>query len=266
MFAKLLKHEWKSSSRILGVLSLAALGVGVLGAVVMRIITTLETRPDATGILSAILGVGLFFLFIALFAYVAAVEIILLYRFYKNKFTDEGYLTFTLPVNSHQIFLSSLLNILAWSAIAAVVMFTSMGTILLLGVDWRGMGSPEDFRMIFESYQMMFEFQGGTEIIPLAILTAIASTISGVIIPMTCLTIGAVVAKKHKILAAFGIGYAVSIVTGMVSGVMSAVAMLSVQDFNMAPTYLAEFLTQLALGLGGYFLSTYLMSKKLNLP
>ena len=40
----------------------------------------------------------------------AASLFFMIYRFYKRCFTDEGYLTFTLPVTNHQILLSSIIN------------------------------------------------------------------------------------------------------------------------------------------------------------
>lgn len=266
MFAKLLKHEWKSSSRILGILSLAALGVGVLGAVVMRIITNLEMKPDSSDLLIAVLGMLLLFMFLALVAYVAGTGILLLYRFYKSKFTDEGYLTFTLPVTSHQIFLSSFLNIAAWTAISLLVMVVSMALIMLMGIDWDvlemmdAMGEMQDF------YEYSYGEMLGAGDVVLSMVSSVVSFFSGIVTPMACLTIGAVLAKKHKILAAFGISYGVSMVSGMISSILNAMTMLSVQEFDMTAAYIAEIGTQLILMVGGYFLSTYLMSKKLNLP
>ena len=264
MFAKLLKHEWKSSSRILGILSLAALGVGILGAVLLRIITTMELRPDASDALMMVLSIALFFLFLTLIAYVAATEIILLYRFYKSKFTDEGYLTFTLPVSSHQIFLSSFLNIAAWMLISLLVTIFSICLIILAGIDWSQVGSSVTSDIEY-FYSDIYSVESAAEIL-LNILSRVVSFFSGIVTPMACLTAGAVIAKKHKILMAFGLGYGVSMVSGMVSGVLSALSMLSVQEYSLTFTYLVEIGTQLILAVGGYFLSTYLMSKKLNLP
>ncbi len=267
MFAKLLKHEWKSSSRILGILSLAALGVGVLGAIIIRIITGLEMRQDAEMALEVVLSMTMLLLFLSLVAYAAAVEIILLYRFYKRKFTDEGYLTFTLPVNSHQIFLSSFLNIAAWMILSILVILVSVCIMILFGIDWSRegvvLGDPAD---LWTFYSDLYGSELTASDIILSLISPVVSFVSGIILPMSCLTIGSVVAKKHKILMAFVIGYGVTMVTGMVSGVLSAVSMLSTEYYSLTSMYLVEIGTQLILCLGGYFLSTYLMSKKLNLP
>ena len=117
MFAKLLKYEWKATSKLLGVLSLAALGVGVVGTSVLKILVVSFADGIGDGLegfIPVILIPAMIMIVFALIAYAFGSVIILMYRFYKNKFTDEGYLTFTLPVNSHQIFLSSLLNMLIW--------------------------------------------------------------------------------------------------------------------------------------------------------
>ena len=267
MFAKLLKHEWKSSSGILGILSLAALGVGVLGGVILRIITGMEMRQDAELALEVVLSMTMMLLILSLIAYAAAVEIILLYRFYKRKFTDEGYLTFTLPVSSHQIFLSSFLNIAAWMIISILVVLVSLSIMFLFGIDWSRastvMGNPSDF---WEVYTDVYGNELTAWNIILGLISSLMSFLSGIVTPMCCLTIGSVVAKKHKILMAFAIGYGVSMVSGMVSGVLSAVSMLSAESYSMTSMYLVEIGTQLILMVGGYFLSTYLMQKKLNLP
>ena len=40
MFAKLLKREWKASFKLLSIMSLAALGVSILEAVILRMLLT----------------------------------------------------------------------------------------------------------------------------------------------------------------------------------------------------------------------------------
>ena len=135
MFAKLLKHEWKSTAGLLGILSLAALGLSVLGTVILRILNNYGDQMSGNGypLVPVALGTMLFFLAVALIAYAVGSRILLLARFYRNKFTDEGYLTFTLPVNCHQIFLSALLNMVAWSLITGAVTAAVVGIVALFG-------------------------------------------------------------------------------------------------------------------------------------
>ena len=136
MFAKLLKHEFKSQAKLFLILSLAALGAGGIGCGMLSLILHLvQTEMDTAG---AILGVIfsailMFFMFLVIIAYVYAVTILLVYRFYKYHFSDEGYLTFTLPASTHQILLSSILNMVIWQAITGIVLLIS-GVLIMLPV------------------------------------------------------------------------------------------------------------------------------------
>jgi hypothetical protein len=95
MFSRLLKHEWRASAPLLGLLSLAAGGIGILATVVLRILVNyagdLFWKIEGFGtVIVVALGMFLFFSAVALCVYAVAVQFILLYRFYKNKYTDEG--------------------------------------------------------------------------------------------------------------------------------------------------------------------------------
>ena len=47
--------------------------------------------------------------------------VLMVYRFYKNLMTDEGYLMFTLPVSRSQLIWSKLLVALVWSVLSTVL-------------------------------------------------------------------------------------------------------------------------------------------------
>lgn len=281
MFAKLLKYEWKSCAGLLGVLSAAALGVGVLGAVILRIMGLAE-RKAAGGeeglfmvemMLAAVMG----FLVLALVAYVFAVEILLLTRFYKHKFTDQGYLTFTLPVNTHQIFLSSLVNFVLWTVIAGCVVAVAGLTAALVGTGRDTLINTDIVRNIMEAVQNVLEFyQYDGAMIAAAIVQGIVGVIYTPVVIMSCITMGATLAKRHKILTAFGIYYGVNMGIGVVTSAVTVAvevaryAQNSYDGSGYVMSSLASGLIQMAVQLavlvGGYFLSTHLMRKNLNLP
>lgn len=281
MFSKLLKHEWKASAGMLGVLSLAALGLGVLGTVLLRIMVSHGDQMDQStpGYAMAMMGMSslLGFIFLALVIYAVASQYILLYRFYKNKFTDEGYLTFTLPVNSHQLFLTSWLNMLAWMLISAVVVFASFAMALIIGTATTGLinqdvmkGFEVGFKAFIDVFALLYGNQEGT-LVTLGIILILVQWITGPIILMTAVTMGAVIAKKHKILAAFGVYYAISAVLGVVSSMFSVFGVfldvfMSGGEPSLLGTTVVQILTYVAVAVVGYFWSTYLMKNKLNLP
>ena len=277
MFSKLLKHEWKANANLLTILSLCALGIGVLGIGVMRGIvymTELAKQEDA-----AYLGVTgltsiLPLMFFTLFAYFLAVQFVNVFRFYKNKFTDEGYLTFTLPVNAHQIFLSSFLNILFWLLISAVVVIVSIVLIIVVGA----------WEPLKEYFQELQQYEGSLDDIYMEepgydtynVLKLISIGVTGlyaIVMIMTSITLGCVAAKKHKILASIGIYYAIGIGVGIVESILMVVPSIAMTSdyYDQYYTYSSITLAitmglQVAMMIGGYFLSTHLMKNKLNLP
>ena len=89
MFSKLLKHEWKANAALLGLLSLCAIGAGLLGGGVLWAIRALseQANEQLQGSLTGISGLStlLFFLILSIAAYAFAVLFINVMRFYKSR-------------------------------------------------------------------------------------------------------------------------------------------------------------------------------------
>ncbi len=282
MFAKLLKHEWRASRGTLGVLTLALLGVGLLAMVDLRVminvVGNMESDNPFLMLLTIAMGAFLLMSFVALCGYGISVQFILLYRFYKNKYTDEGYLTFTLPVSVQQIFWASFVNMLIWLAISFVAIIGVVLMVMLFGTATEGLVNTEALKglwaVIQEIIDLPWEEIFGADMAFTAVLYLLQILVApfmGLITPMACITIGAVLAKKHKILAAFGVYYGISAVMGIVSSVVSMIPMVFMvaagnEMAMMNVGLVSNLLLSIGLTVGGYFVSTYLMKRKLNLP
>ena len=284
MFSKLLKHEWKANWRLLSILSLAVIIAAVVGTISLRVMVNYGDRlSESNSFLNLLLlplGLLVFVSFLALVVYAAAVLFVLLFRFYKNKFTDEGYLTFTLPVTNHQIFLSSAVNMLIWSVISVVLVILLFVVMILIGTSTSGFINMELIRelrslkfILPEMAEAYSEILGDSYGI-LTLISILISPVYNVVLAMTCITLGAVVAKKHKILAAIGIYYGSNTVLGILSSAITTVPSLmfigndglASSDLYFTLTMVAQLLIYAAVIVGGYFLSTKLMKNKLNLP
>lgn len=274
MFAKLLKYEWKTNARLLGTLSLCMLGVALLGALDLRAIITFSANDNGDSFLGLLLIPAILFMvfvYIALILYAGGTQFYLQYRFYKTRFTDEGYLTFTLPVKTSHIFLSSALHILIWQIIAICVLLLSIGIVVGLGIPWGTLDANSSAEAMQE---FAFEMQLLWDIAPLRyyLLLIPISLISAVVLPMSAIVIGAVIAKKYKLLAAIGILYGVSTVTGVITGMISVISSIIAMSSNadmdtiIAITPLLSMILPAVLSGCGYFLSIHLMKNKLNLP
>lgn len=285
MFWKLLKHELKSQSRILLLLSGIMLGVSVLGGVLVWVLMNQfdpmmasdDFMPVAFMILSMLF---LILLIIMLSVYVYAVTILLIYRFYKRHFSDEGYLTFTLPVSTHQLLFSSGVCMLIWQIISQIVFF--IGYAMIYGAFFVGMGSATgltaaEWNIVWESMsELMSEMflHGSTWLyIPLYIFAMITSSLSSIVLPMTSFTIGATLSKKHKLLVGIGIYVAMNMVITTATSFVSVFSIFSDMAISVSTAMPSMYITLLVTGLmglaitvGGYFLTHHLMTKKLNLP
>lgn len=282
MFAKLLKYEWKATAGLLGILSAAAVGAGVVCGLILRMIAGFlssgEISQEVGSLMMAPMMMVVMFLALGLVLYTFATEMILLYRFYKSRFTDEGYLTFTLPVSSHENYLSALLNILIWSLLSTVVLILSVLLILCIGLSGEGVAANIErvFSVLWEDFEgagsQLQAMEGYAAYQMLSMALAVVRWFSSPVTIMSCITMGAVLAKKHKIITAVGLFYGLSMLTGVITGMAEYATILdsyTEQGMYGPGTQLVviiQILLQVGLAVGGYFLSIHLMDKKLNLP
>lgn len=269
MLGKLFKHEWRAAWGILGLLaciSLIAVVVGggcmwgliAIGDGVFHVSEWLEVMMALVFAL-AMLAVGV--CMVGAFA-------LGLWRFYRGRFTDEGYLTFTLPVSTHQNLIASILNTLCVMVLATVggmVCYALMITLGLSGYwkliaqEFRWSGVQEFFRMLLDS------IDPGT--LGQVLLTIAVSCLESVIVLMLAITIGAMLARKHRLLATAGTYLAINIVLSVLqAAVVVFLSRLNVEYAILGDWFLvANILRSLAISAAGYFLMWWLLEKKLNL-
>lgn len=279
MFGKLLKHEFRSQRSLFGWLTVAALGAAVIGAGALQLLIHIlreemyaaativnESREGFLILATIALMLLVMALVFAIAAYGAAVRLMLIYRFYKHHFTDEGYLTFTLPATTHQLLLSSTTNIIIWNLISGIV--TVVGLL--------GMFTPlfvlagQEGADIFAEIAYVFTEIYGNGFFVLYAVMLICTALGTTILPLLAVTIGAQISKKYKLLAGIGVfiglNMAVSFVTGIVSAI-SAIADLFMLEASgvMTLTYLTPSVLYLGIAIGGYYLMHHMVSRKLNL-
>ena len=137
MLSKLLKYELRASGRIL--LPVYALLLASAGccSLFYKLAADHPYRTGAASVLMGLLNVA-FWIFVV--ATGAITALLMIYRFYKNYMTDEGYLMFTLPVNRHQLIWSKLLSALLYTAASAVAVTLQTGP--ASGAIWENFSPP----------------------------------------------------------------------------------------------------------------------------
>ena len=286
MFAKLLKHEFKATRGVVAILCAILLVSGLtMGLSLQRMISMAEndymsvvvtnetaaedaamTISSEAPLLADILCVFLMIAAIVAISICAASAIFfLIYRFYKSRFTDEGYLTFTLPVTNHQLLLSSITNTTLNLLIVGVVTAVTVLLIFLLALS-----AVPDVAVWEELKQVWPEILAGLKqaaaeeagLLALMAFSSVATFFRQIIQLMLAVTIGALIAKKHKLLAAVGVYYGIHMVVSYLTSMVSISAINNDQPFVFVGIH---GIVSAALVVGGYFLMHYLTSRKLNL-
>ena len=273
MFTKLLKHEWRATRGMLGTLCLVCLGASLLGGGTMRYLITAsyaDAQHHAIVVLNvlamvaaiiavAVTGVAALFLFIG--------------RFYKSRFTDEGYLTFTLPVNTHQNLLASMANTAIGMVIIFFVICAALAVWMLIGFS----AIPGFYERVQEVLPEVWaeirreigrvensDIFGG---IALFLVNVLTGSVCELVVLMLSVTIGSIIAKKHKILTAVGVYYGIHVVLSMVTSFFMVMGAFSGADEKlwMLRYFNGMVLLMAAVSGAGYFLMYALVDRKLNL-
>jgi hypothetical protein len=228
-------------------------------------------------------GAGAALGFIAMAACLVVSLILVYWRTYTHFYTDEGYLTFTLPVKRSTLYLSKVIT-------AAIVEF-STGLLFVLGIaiillvapptENGALINPVAYTGLWELLREGWALVGGWMIVwvlaflPIPLLFCLVT--SGM--TMLCITVGAVIAKKHKLIAAIGIYYGVTTVLSFVGQlIMSFLSTGIFGIFGMAFTagmtpagltvtavlIIASALTA-CLGATLHFITVHMVEHKLNL-
>lgn len=136
MFGKLVKHEFRATARIIPFVYLVTIFLALVHIVTGRL---------NLGVISRIS----FALMIAMcFAQVGIAFVLVIWRYYKNMYSNEGYLTHTLPVHPSQLLWSKLLTGFVWSALSYLV-----GAAVIAGVIMADfVRSPEQLSVISAAY------------------------------------------------------------------------------------------------------------------
>lgn len=209
MLKKLLKYEWRATSRVL----LPLYGSVIVMALINRLFWALGGDSLHVG------GEGGSFLIsqlptaIASFVYGGLIVasfvvtfVLLIQRFYKSLLGDEGYLMFTLPVTVTQHILSKTIVAFVMCVLSGVATLLS---VLVLSADvdvWVGLRFffAQVFQLIGEQPHVIgYAFEGFV----LFVLMTFASILSIYL----CIAIGHL-AKRHRIASAIGAYFGLSIV------------------------------------------------------
>lgn len=264
MFGKLMKAEWRASRRVIGALCAVVLIsgalLGLLGNLLLREGTGSWQLPDFVNVLFSLLSMTAM---LAVTLSLAASVFYALWRYYRSRFTEEGYLTYTLPVNNHQLMLSSILasvlEILLVGLATVAAMAMAFG-IFAAGLPWNEVDSTSWGLLWSRWGELLDSLRPVAGDVLLVLLNMVLMGLATLLTLMLAVTIGATAAKKHPILLAIAVYYGLSLVrmaaylsTIDACGLSSNAAFASLAAANVVTILIA------------YFWMYYLTSRRLNL-
>lgn len=286
MLRKLFRYDMKYTARLVLPLMLLTLGTTLLGSIAMKLLTNMRYTgggDETMGRILLTIALGLIVagsIFI-LVAFAVISSFIVFVRFYKNFFSDEGYLTHTLPVKSSTHMFSKTWSTLLWVIITLLAVVFFVFIYMLIGAAPHGsLFDTEVLRDIGSFFQTL-----GATMTPSRLLIGIetvlmilTSIVFATFMIFTAITIGAVVAKKHKILAAIGFYYLINMVVSVVTvllffivifassgNLMLAGSLFSHPEGVIHFSLLFFIVLYLALSAGGFALCNRLIKRRLNL-
>lgn len=271
MLGKLMKHEWKMSWKIPTGLCAVLL---ILSAVAGLSFCSPMWESKLGG-LDMLLVLFVFSYYFAIVAVSVGVMLYIAVRFYKSMFTDEGYLTHTLPVSVHQLLISKILVMAAWTLLSTIAILVSVFIFAGMGFLFLAKGEIDfmfTVRRLFYEWQTLLDMNFFSFVGSMAFMM-IASLISGVMMIVGSISIGQMV-QKHKILGSIGAYFGIStitqiiIISGMVPLMLGMENMLEKTSNVFAivtPLYWFSSLISIVISIGLYFLSAFFIRRKLSL-
>lgn len=214
MLKKLLKYDFKSAFKIWWIAAVTSLGLSFLGGCA---VTLIRAPRDLPQVVDASAGLMLFISIFSLFAFAILSEIIILVRFYKNFFTDEGYLTFTLPVKTGSLINSKLIMSVAVTFATLIVLAVNVCVILGIGF-FDVIVDKELFKYIAEVIDEIVTEFGFYLIIYIleAIVIFILACVFSLLLMFCCITLASIITKKGRVATGIAIYYGVNCVLSFV--------------------------------------------------
>lgn len=284
MLGKLMKYEWRGLRLPLLIM------LGILGGTTLLtcvIIFTINPRMDnvAAGFTAMSLILCVLLYYFGIIGCSVGTMLIIAIRFYKTTYTDQGYLTHTLPVTSATLLAAkTITSVLCYLAMLTGVFATILiilGAIYLHVSNLSGYDKAYIDRMIGETLSdLSFSFReeygislGG--FITFYVIFMIIACISAIMIVLGCVSLGQLY-TKHRIIGAIIAYFAVVSVQQMVSYIAMLPTyskMLRAEALSetmpmlevISPTMIISLLWAVAVSIIMHIINLHMMTKRLNL-
>lgn len=239
MFQKLIKYEAKAYAK-----TLLFIIIGIMCITILGVVSILLFNPDKlfkdnlVGFMNMTSYIGILMVYyFGLIACSLATLLIIATRYYKTMYTDEGYLTHTLPVTQTQLFCSKLFSAYAFQLLTFFMIIMSiiaiMGTILIR------LAPIEDFSStIIDLIHEFIDMVGIMQAFYYGIfyfLLGLVSMFTGIITIYASITLGQLFVK-HRIIGAITAYFIINVILSIISfalKMISGIISVAILDFEL---------------------------------
>ena len=231
MLGKLIKYEWKGLRFPLMIMMIVLAGTMILTC---GVILTINPKLDETLAWYSVMALmlSIFLYYFGIIGCTLGTTLIVVVRFYKTCYTDQGYLTHTLPVTPHQLLNSKILTAIFTHLLMIFAIILSIFIILQVGIhhvfsfipDYSYAELRHEFSIVFADILDSFEDEFGLRLglyIAYLLFYCIVGVISNVITLFGCVSLGQLYAK-HRIVGAIAAYFLLQFVM-MIIGYITAI-------------------------------------------
>ncbi len=234
MLKKLMKYDLRAIGRFWWLIAVFTLLVCVFEGFLLR--TSLGLLQSSGGVVWAVIGlVGFYFGMVSVSMTLPLTLLLVFYRFYRQLYTDVGYLTFTLPVSRRQILTSKTLSAIFWTLLQLAVIGIGVAIILLCAPPTSENGAYFNPIIYTQLVALAREALNGIGVWTVVYaIELIALMLIGIWITVgfaqMCITVGATVFKKFKLVASVVIYTVASAFVIFVVDMLTSVSVILLAD------------------------------------
>lgn len=264
-----MKYDFKALNRYLIVIHLMLLVTAALGRFVFigRAVKNPNALSDAGAV---IMMIGILIYIILFMTAVFGTLLMIAIHFYKNLYSDEGYLTHTLPVTRGQLLLSKTVSGSIWSLIDMALVIISILILVLYEPIVREFAAQGDDVLTVFGFP---ETVGYGKILFALFLMFVVSAITNVLTIYVSIAVGQLF-SNHRVLGAVIVYFGINTIISIIGGACGAAYMVAIQmpaaDESMmylfySKTFVFTMILQIVTAVVFYVVTYLLMQKKLNL-
>ena len=272
MVRKLIKYDFRSYLRLLLPVQLILIGFAAFNRVI-QFFEPVQGATTSSNVYSTVFVSSLVLYIIAIIVCIIMTVAVGIIRFYQGMYTNEGYLSHTLPVTPSQHIFAKLLTSVIFC------LGTDLAVFLSFMVITAGDVNIEVFKAFFYLAQKYFERLGANgAFYALEAIVLLCVMVLHLFLQLYfCISVGQL-AKKKKVLLAFGVYFGIYVVKQILGTVFIIIQVMDYKWMQAIAKWIdlhlkasvhifmcSDIVITAVLALVYFLISKYIMSKKLNL-